>query len=76
MFIVVSAKFVFGNDITIVSNSTGGEYQEFVEAINTLFEVLGRLISAELPLYKLYDNETARMYKKAMKVSFSQRYEV
>ena len=68
--IAVSAKFVFNNDITVVSNPTG-EYKEFVRAIGMLFEVVSQLTSGVLPLYKLYNNNLAKMYQESMTVSYS-----
>lgn len=63
---------MFDNDINVVSNPTG-EYKDFVNAINTLFEVIGKLLT-ELPLYKLYDNQVARMYKEATMVSHGENF--
>ena len=62
-----SAKFVYGNDIVVVSNPTG-EYKDFIKAIATFFEVMSRTV-AELPFYKLYNNKLARMIKDCSTVS-------
>ena len=62
----VSAKFVFGNDMSMVANPSK-EDQEFIDAVSVLIGIFTRLIS-ELPLYKLYDNKLAREFKEATKV--------
>ena len=67
-FISVSAKFVYGNDITVVSNPTG-EYKDFVKAVADFFEVISRT-TTEPPLYKLYNNQLARLFKEATTVSY------
>ncbi len=66
----VSAKFVFDNDINAVSNPSE-DIKTFIKAIEMAFDAFGRL-QTELPLYKLYNNQVARMYKESMMVRFCQ----
>lgn len=62
-FTVVSAKFVYDSDIDV----TNSEYREFVQAICSSFEIIGRLL-AELPFYKLYNNQLSQEFIKNQKV--------
>ena len=64
----VSAKFVFGTDINVVTECTE-EYQEFVREVGTFIELLARIIT-ELPLFKLYDNKLSQDFKRSVNVSF------
>ncbi len=68
-FTAVSAKFMFDNDINAVSNPSDiEEYKDFIRAIDMMLDVFGRVL-AELPLYKIYNNQVARMYQKSITVS-------
>ena len=64
---VVSAKFVFGTDIKVVSECTE-EYEDFVREVGTVIEMFNRVM-VELPLYKLYDNKLSQDFKRSLEVS-------
>ena len=66
-FLIVSAKFVFGTDVSVVADCPE-EYKEFVEAVGTLVGLFDRLATAS-PMFKLYDNKLSQDFKKAQKVS-------
>ena len=63
---LVSAKFVFGNDLNVVCNPSK-EDLEFVEGVSILISLFGRLVE-EVPFYKLYHNKTSRDFMKAVEV--------
>lgn len=60
VFTLVSAKFVYNNDISVVANPSK-EHLEFTNAIAYMLEVMGRVVY-ELPLYKFYNNDLRRKY--------------
>ena len=59
---------MYGNDTSVISNPNE-EYKTLVDAIEKIFEVFGRVM-VELPLYKLYNNNVAKMHKEATMVRF------
>lgn len=65
--IIVSAKFVFGTDISVVTECSQ-EHMDFIREVNTLINMFVRL-SVELPLYKLYDNKLTQEFRRAVDVS-------
>ena len=69
--IAVSAKFVFGTDIKVVTECSE-EYQDFVREFGNLIDMFNRL-TVELPLYKLYDNKLSRDFKRIIEVSVHAR---
>ena len=66
--ISVSAKFVFGTDMKVVTECSE-EHQDFVRGMSSLTGIFFRVMM-ELPLYKLYDNKLSREFKSAIDVSY------
>ena len=62
----VSAKFVFGNDLSVVANPSK-EDQEFIDAVSTFIALVWQVI-AELSLYKIYNNKLSKDFMESVKV--------
>ena len=63
----VSAKFVFGNDMSVVANPSK-EDQEFIDAVSTFIALVWRVLT-ELPLYKIYNNKLSKDFMESVKVN-------